>query len=44
MNPLVSWETALARSEELRLLEAAPNAHPPARFAALIFRPRKRHR
>jgi hypothetical protein len=44
MNSLVHWETARARSEELRRLEAATDAHPFARFVALIFRPTKRYR
>ena len=44
MNSLVHWETARARSRELKRLEAATDAHPFARFLALTFRPRKRHR
>jgi hypothetical protein len=44
MNSLVHWETAQARSRELRQLEAATDAHPFARFVALTFRPKKRQR
>jgi hypothetical protein len=37
MTSLVSWKVAEARTEELRRLEAASDAHPFARFVYLVF-------
>jgi hypothetical protein len=40
MNSLLHWQSAQARTAELRRLEAATNVHPFARFIWLIFRPK----
>jgi hypothetical protein len=44
VSSLVHWETARARTRELRDLDVSSDAHPFARFVALIFRAPKRQR
>ena len=44
MSSLVHWETARARSDEMRRIDAAADAHPFARFVLLTFRPKRSNR
>jgi hypothetical protein len=44
MTSMINWEAARARSADAERLDSAPNLRPFVRFAALISRPRKRHR
>jgi hypothetical protein len=44
MSSLLHWQSAQARTSELRRLDAATDKHPFARFLFLRFRPEKRSR
>jgi hypothetical protein len=44
MTPLINWQVAEARADEIRRLEASTDAHPFARFVYLVFGPTDRHR
>jgi hypothetical protein len=44
MNPMINWKVAEGRTQELRDLAGATDAHPFARFVYLANTPRRRRR